>query len=311
MNSEDTIAVVIPVYKSALYIRTALDSVLRQSIEPSEIIVIDDGSPDESGAIAASYGDRVRVIRQQNRGMASARNSGVHCARSAWVMFLDHDDVCEIDRLKKTRQAIRTHPFAKWVYSDYTQLNLTTQRRTHITTPDPSTIEKEVRYKCTLIPSISSIRRDALLAIEGFSERPDMVGVDDHDLLIRFMREFGAAAFVKVPESLCLYSLHESSYGQQVWDHFRGRIALLTTQLEDLSGTKKLVWKRILMARLHYDIAIMLREQKAPGYFGQSIHSLMQWPFTNRALSATRYKVILHMLFTRTKSFLQTFPPHS
>ena len=305
-NGDPTIAVVIPVYKGARFIEAALDSVMGQSLLPSEVIVIDDGSPDESGAIAASYGERVRVIRQQNRGMAGARNAGVRFARSTWIAFLDQDDICEFDRLKKTREAILAAPSAKWVYSDYTLLDATTQTRTYITTPDPTTFAKEVRYHCHLMPSYCSIRRDALIEIGGFNEKPDLVGADDHELVLRFMQKHGPSAFAKVPESLCLYAQHESNYSRRVWDVYRGRIALLSSQLNGLTGVKRQVWKRMLMARLHFDMAVMLREQQDERYFDQAIRSFMQWPFVHRMLPVQRYKVLSHMFLTRLKILART-----
>lgn len=301
MSEEPSIAVVIPAFKGAHCIKAALDSVMMQSHQASEIIVIDDGSPDESGAIAASYGDRVRVIRQENKGMGNARNAGIRNASSTWIAFLDQDDTCEVDRLKKTLEAAVAFPAAKWIYSDWTLFDESRNTRTCIATPDPSVYEKEIRYACRLMPSFSTIRRDALLETGGFSARSELVGVDDHVLALNFMRKFGVKAFVRVPEPLSVYTVHETNYSRSAWNHYRGRVALLNCQLEDLSGVKKWFWKRILMARLHFDVSVMLREQREQGYFRQALLSLASWAFPHRALPAHRYKIFAHMLLTRLK----------
>jgi glycosyltransferase involved in cell wall biosynthesis len=309
VNEEPTIAVVIPVFRGAHCIRAALDSVMMQSHPASEIIVIDDGSPDESGAIAASYGDKVRVIRQENGGMGSARNAGIRCAASNWISFLDQDDTYHIDRLKKIREAALSSPSAKWIYSDCTMFDVNTKARTYCTTPEPSAYEKEFRYVCGFMPSLSTIRKDALVEVGGFNKQDELVGVDDHLLILQFMRKFGASAFVRVPEPLSVYTVHDTNFSRRIADHFRGRVALLPYQIDDLTGMERWIWKRILMARLYFDMSIMLREQFQQGYFQQALWSLLQWPFPHRALPLRRYKVFAHMLLTRLGVI--SLPEHS
>lgn len=86
------VSVVIPAYNCARFIREALDSALAQDYPGVEVIVVDDGSTDETGAILASYGARIRLLSQRNRGCAAARNAGVAHARGKYIAFLDGDD---------------------------------------------------------------------------------------------------------------------------------------------------------------------------------------------------------------------------
>ncbi|MEM9365517.1 MAG: glycosyltransferase family 2 protein [Planctomycetota bacterium] len=88
-----TVSVVIPCYNGSPFLPATLDSVLAQTHSPMEVIVVDDGSTDDSAAIAASYGNPVRVIRQKNQGESVARNLGMDQARGDWVAFLDADDL--------------------------------------------------------------------------------------------------------------------------------------------------------------------------------------------------------------------------
>jgi glycosyltransferase involved in cell wall biosynthesis len=298
LNDDPTIAVVIPVYKGENLIKVALDSVIKQSHQASEIIVVDDGSPDESGAIAASYGEMVTVIRQENGGMASARNTAIQNAKSTWIAFLDHDDACEPDRLKKVLEAALSNPSAKWIYSDYIKLNSLTQTRTYETTPEPSVCEQNNRYVCSLVPSFCAIRRDALLEIGGFAESREFIGVEDHILLIKFMRKHGAGVFVRVPEALSTYTLHHTNQHRRIWDQYAKRVALLNYQVEDLMGVKRWIWRRILLALLDFNTSVLMREQGDKGYFKQAALSLFQWPFVHRALPISRYKIFAHMLLT-------------
>jgi len=87
-----SISVVMPCYNGAKFLRETLDSVRAQTYQAVETIIVDDGSTDESAAIAESYGPPVRVIRQPNQGESVARNRGMQEAKGEWIAFLDADD---------------------------------------------------------------------------------------------------------------------------------------------------------------------------------------------------------------------------
>lgn len=89
------ISIIVPVYKAENFLHKCLDSILSQSFEDYEVILINDGSPDNSGIICDRYAtedDRIRVIHQQNKGVSAARNAGIHMAQGEWLCFIDSDD---------------------------------------------------------------------------------------------------------------------------------------------------------------------------------------------------------------------------
>lgn len=88
-----TVSVVIPTYNRAHSIGAALDSILAQDPPADEVIVVDDGSTDNTLEVLAAYGDRIAVLRQDNAGAAAARNTGIRHATGDWVAFLDSDDL--------------------------------------------------------------------------------------------------------------------------------------------------------------------------------------------------------------------------
>ena len=88
-----TISVIIPAWNRAREVCRAIDSALAQTLPPLEVIVVDDGSTDETPEVLARYGDRIRVVRQSNQGVAAARNAGIAVARGELLAFLDSDDV--------------------------------------------------------------------------------------------------------------------------------------------------------------------------------------------------------------------------
>ena len=100
MNEEQPlVSVIIPVYNGARFLGAALESVFAQTYRPIEVIVVDDGSADDSGVIAQSFPE-VRYVRQQNEGVAAARNNAIQIARGEFLAFLDQDDLWTPEKLK-------------------------------------------------------------------------------------------------------------------------------------------------------------------------------------------------------------------
>jgi glycosyltransferase involved in cell wall biosynthesis len=95
------VTAVIPVYNGAALIRRSIESVLAQTRPADELIVVDDGSTDETSSIVRSYGASVRYVHQRNSGVAAARNKGVEQATSEWIAFLDADDYWEPLKLER------------------------------------------------------------------------------------------------------------------------------------------------------------------------------------------------------------------
>ncbi|QYO66339.1 glycosyltransferase family 2 protein [Leptolyngbya sp. 7M] len=101
------ISVVIPTYNYGRYIAEAIGSALGQSLAPAEIIVVDDGSADDTAAVVAGFGDAVKYIRQENAGVSAARNRGVAGSSGELIAFLDADDIWEPTKLEKQAALFR------------------------------------------------------------------------------------------------------------------------------------------------------------------------------------------------------------
>lgn len=104
------IAVVIPVYNYARFVGDAIRSAEAQSLRPAEIIVVDDGSTDDTPAVLAACGDRIRLVRQPNAGLSAARNKGLFLTDQPWVAFLDADDTWDREFLAVLRARARQLP---------------------------------------------------------------------------------------------------------------------------------------------------------------------------------------------------------
>ena len=111
MASRSNISVIIPLYNKASEIAITLHTVLAQSLQPREIIVVDDGSTDGSAEIVESFGSPlVRLIRQENRGVSAARNRAMREATGEWVALLDGDDMWGAEYLATVAEMIERWP---------------------------------------------------------------------------------------------------------------------------------------------------------------------------------------------------------
>lgn len=108
----EKISVIVPVYNVERYLRQCLDSIVNQTYQNLEIILVDDGSPDNCGAICDEYAEkdgRIIVIHKENGGVRAARNDGIERATGDWVAFADSDDWCEMDYYEQLIKAVGNH----------------------------------------------------------------------------------------------------------------------------------------------------------------------------------------------------------
>lgn len=112
------ISVIIPCYKQAHFLADAIESALDQGRDDVEVIVINDGSPDDTAAVAARYGDRIVYIEQENRGLSGARNTGIRAATGHYIALLDSDDEYLPGALDRLAAHLDQHPDIALVCGD-------------------------------------------------------------------------------------------------------------------------------------------------------------------------------------------------
>ncbi|HEY9644318.1 MAG TPA: glycosyltransferase [Coleofasciculaceae cyanobacterium] len=117
------VSIVVPTYNGDRFIAAALDSVLNQTYTDYEIIVVDDGSTDQTVQVLKTYGDRIQTVEQENRGVAAARNRGLALAQGEFIAFLDQDDLLLPDKLALQVKCFDDHPELGIIHSGWRLVN--------------------------------------------------------------------------------------------------------------------------------------------------------------------------------------------
>ena len=112
------VSVIVPAYNNAHFLPAAIDSILNQTFDNFELIVVDDGSTDNTQAVLAGFGDRLRYVRKANGGPSSARNLGIQMARGQLIAFQDADDLWLPEKLALQVAYFHLHPEVGVVFTD-------------------------------------------------------------------------------------------------------------------------------------------------------------------------------------------------
>jgi glycosyltransferase involved in cell wall biosynthesis len=194
------VSVVIPCYNQAHFLGEAIESIFSQSYRDFEIIVVDDGSPDNTSEVASSY-DEVRLIRQENRGLAGARNRDLAEARGEHIVFLDADDRLLPEALEVGVRELEAHPKCAFVAGYHRPIEpdgsplgeepqlAGTQRRPR----PPRHIEGDIYLtilsrKYHIMPATVMYRRFVFDSVGRFD--PGIKASEDYDLYFRIARRF-------------------------------------------------------------------------------------------------------------------------
>ena len=108
----ELISVIVPIYNKELYLEECLESIINQTLKSIEIILVDDGSPDNCPQLCDAYAekhDQIRVIHQENKGLSGARNTGIDHAKGEYIAFVDSDDLWSIHFLESLYRALKEH----------------------------------------------------------------------------------------------------------------------------------------------------------------------------------------------------------
>jgi glycosyltransferase involved in cell wall biosynthesis len=218
--------VVIPTHNRSSLLKRAIDSVLCQTYDNFEIIIVDDHSIDKTYQMVKSYSDpRITyMLNQRSKGACGARNTGIYAAKGKWVAFLDDDDVWYADKLKFQFELIsKSNSSVGLICTDYVSYKGENKKNKVRKNRPSGWVRKKILYG-GLISCLSSVcvRIDILIKIDGFDEW--FPSSQDQDLYVR-VAEISEFAFVPKP-LVCVYQERKDRISQNHNKKLLGHIML-------------------------------------------------------------------------------------
>jgi glycosyltransferase involved in cell wall biosynthesis len=207
MASAALVSVIVPAFNAAEFLARAVKSVLAQTHRGVELIVVDDGSTDQTVEILQGFGNQFRWFVQANRGPAAARNVGLTHACGEFVTFLDADDWIFPRKVERQLSVLRTPAAPHWTYCDVEYVDERNERVAFAS--ERFAYAARPYLEGSLFPQIIQgnfipvhaplIRRTCIETVGAFNEDPQMIGLEDWDFLLRLADRFQASY---VPEVL-------------------------------------------------------------------------------------------------------------
>ena len=226
---EPTVSVVIPTFNRAGILARALGSVFSQTRPPQEVIVVDDGSNDETERQVMAGFPQARYLWQENQGVAAARNRGARMALGTWLAFLDSDDEWLPEKLELQLNALRAHPELPLCHTDEIWM-----RRGRRVNP----MNKHAKFGgrifhrclelCVISPSSVLLRREFFDVVGGFDETFPVC--EDYDLWLRICSRH-PVLYLEEP-LIVKYGGHADQLSRRYWGMDRFRIRALEKILE-------------------------------------------------------------------------------
>jgi GT2 family glycosyltransferase len=221
-DSEPWVSIIIPCYNGEAFLQEAIESALAQSYRRVEVVVVDDGSTDRSGAIAQSL--PVRYLYHPNRGLCASRNEGVRASKGSYILFLDADDRLKPDAIESGLAVLDEQPQCAMSVGDHIFI---CQDRLHVAASRKECLSEfhyEALLKSNFIEMISSVifRRSVLEELGGFN--PGLTVAEDYDLYLRIAREYPVCCHTAV---MAEYRIHGHNVS-------RNSQLMLTTTLQVL-----------------------------------------------------------------------------
>lgn len=261
------VSVIIPSYNHRRYLRQCIDSVLEQTYRDFEIIVVDDGSTDGSVEILEGYGNRIKLICQQNRGTQGARNAAIAASSGELIALLDSDDAWLPHKLERQVEAMAARPDGGLVYS-FAYFTDETGRITHGGAALGQPIADEHKAFSQLvvsnfIPTLTVLMRRSCLGEVGVFDET-LLGAGDWDMWLRIAARWPV---ICVPEPLALYRVHQTNTTNVIFknrDMYREHQRVLdkAAQLAPYEPLDKGLWRKSQARNRLYgaDIGISVRD---------------------------------------------------
>ncbi len=247
---DNLVSVIIPTYNRSHYLPEAIESVLNQTYKDFEIIVVDDGSTDDTRDAAKKYKEKVRYIYQKNSGLPSALNTGIESSKGAYIAFLDDDDIWKesmlqrtVETLEKTREDVGATYVDCRYFKDSDKNKLIDKEMKHYS---GDIFEKLLQNNFIPVNTVL-VKRVCIEKVGCFDET--LPGYRDWDLLLRIA--FAGFKFEFIDEPLALIRVHDANMSSQLLRLKRGALKVIE-KFENMHGKslkKDYLIKRTLAKR--------------------------------------------------------------
>jgi len=250
--SSPIVSILTPVYRGEQFISRAIESALGQSYPYIELIIVNDGSPDNCFALIQPYlsDRRIKYIEQANAGVAAARNTGIRAASGELIALLDQDDIWLPRKLERQVAYLQENPdvglvHTKCAYIDNNE-NIIDLGESNNWPADPQSRTLSGIFKMNPIAAVTAVmRRCCLDAIGLFNET--LQGTDDYELWIRMSTRFQIGY---IPEILALYRLHESNVSRDKLKMELQELAAIESVIAEFPDVYKKLGEAIVNTRL-------------------------------------------------------------
>lgn len=252
INHPPLISVVIPTYNRAEFISSAIDSVLSQTHRNLELIIVDDGSTDNTEKIVNKY-DSVRYIKINNHGVGYARNIGIKASKGEYIAFLDSDDMWSCNKLELQLSHYLEHPDAGIIVGScgYIDKNGNKIGSKDISPPVISNEEMEIFMAIPGGPCNVLIKKSILDDIGGFDT--SLLRSEDRDLWMRISRKYPVYG---IQEVTCLVRLHQTPRHKINFDVIKNNRVLVNKRIKNKKFKRKAdAWMYYCFFKLYYNNA--------------------------------------------------------
>jgi glycosyltransferase involved in cell wall biosynthesis len=228
-----SVSVVIPCFNQGRFLRDALDSVFHQTLQPAEVVVVDDGSTDATSMIAEAC-PGVRCVRQPNLGLARARNRGLREARGEYLVFLDADDRLLPEALEIGLAELEGRPACAFVFGRCERIDRSGHRLPTVPPPliDDDAYAALLRNNPVWTPAVAMFRRS--LCVPWLRFNPAVGAAADYDLYLRLARHRRIHGHGRL---VAEYRLHDASMSRDAALMLRSTVRVLRNQRRYVTGT--------------------------------------------------------------------------
>lgn len=245
-------SVVIPTYNQADYLRVALQSVLEQTYQDYEVIVVNNFSTDPTLDVIRQVKDpRVRIINYQNRGIIGAgRNVGIRASQGSYIAFLDSDDAWYPKKLERVAEAISADPQVGLICHDQDIFRDGEKASVARHGPRPGFKGNPYEYMLLIGNCVSTsaavVARRYLDEVGNFSEDPELATVEDYDLWLKLSR---VCRFQYLHEILGAHNYHPASASARTELHLKATLAVLECHSQRVQDAHRPAFKRAIRRR--------------------------------------------------------------